>query len=53
MKNFEDDGLPHELFATTRQSIKICNATASNTSTDIKLRKDQILEFLQGIVTIL
>ena len=39
MKNFEDEELPHKLFITTRQSIKICNAIANNTSTDIKLSK--------------
>ena len=38
--NFEDEELSHELFATTRQSIKICNAIANNTSTNIKLHKD-------------
>ena len=51
MKTFEDEELPHELFVTTRQSIKTCNAIASNTSTDIKLSKDQILEFSQESVT--
>ena len=34
MKTFEDEELPHELFVTTRQSTKTCNAIASNTSTD-------------------
>ena len=53
MKTFEDEELPHELFVTTRQSIKTCNAIASNTSTDMKLSKDQILEFSQGSVTVL
>ena len=34
-KNFEDQELPHELFPTTRQTIKICSAIASNMSIDI------------------
>ena len=38
-KNFEDEELPHELFLTTRQTTKIRNAFANNTSTDIKLSK--------------
>ena len=37
MKNFEEEELPHELFVTTRQTIKIGNDIANNTSTDIKL----------------
>ena len=46
MKNFEDEDLPHELFVTTRQSIKInVNAIGNNTSADVKLDKDQILRF--------
>ena len=53
MKKFEDGELPHELFVTTRQSIKTCNAIADNTSTDIKLSKDQILKLSQGSVTVL
>ena len=44
-KNFEDEELSHELFVTTRQSIKICNVIAKNTSTDIKISKDQILKW--------
>ena len=54
MKNFEDEDLPHELFVTTRQSIKINrNTVANNTSADVKLDKDQILRFYQGSVTVL
>ena len=54
MKNFEDEDLAHELFVTTRQSIKINrNAVANNTSADVKLDKDQILRFYQGGVTVL
>ena len=41
-KNFEDEELPHELFLTTRQTTKIRNAFANNTSTDIKLSNAQI-----------
>ena len=36
-KKFEDEEFPHELFLTTRQSIKICNVIANNMSTVIKL----------------
>ena len=43
-KNIEDEELPHELFVTTRQIIRICNAISNNTSTDIKLSKDEILK---------
>ena len=54
MKNFEDEDLPHELFVTTRQSIKInVNAIANNTSANVKLDKDQILRFSQERVTVL
>ena len=52
-KNFEDEELPHELFVATRQTVKICNDIANNTSTDIKLSKNQILRFSQERVTIL
>ena len=52
MKIFEDEELPHELL-TTRQSIKICNAIAKNTSTVIKRSKNQILRFSQGSVAVL
>ena len=41
-KNFEDQELPHELFLTARQTIKICNAFVNNMSTDTKLSEDQI-----------
>ena len=37
-KKFEDEELPHELFLTTRQTTKIRNTFANNTSTDIKLK---------------
>ena len=40
-KNFEDEELPHELFLTTRKTIKIRNAFAINMSADIKLSKTQ------------
>ena len=36
-QKLEDEEFPHELFLTTRQSIKICNAIANNMSTVIKL----------------
>ena len=41
-KSFEDQELPHELFLTTRQAIKICNAFVNNMSTDTRLSEDQI-----------
>ena len=34
MKNFQDEELPHESFATTRQKTKIRNAFVNNISTD-------------------
>ena len=40
-KNFQDEGLPHELFLTTIETTKIRNAIAKNISTDIKLSKAQ------------
>ena len=42
-----------KLFVTRRQAITICNVIANNTSTDMKLSKDQILKFSQGSVTVL
>ena len=41
-KNFEDEELPHEVFLTTRQKVKISNAFANNMSTDVKISKAQI-----------
>ena len=41
-KNFKNEELPHELFLTTRQIIKLRNAFANNMSIDIKLSKAQI-----------
>ena len=43
-KHFEDKGLPHELFLTTRQKTKIRNTLANSMSTDIKLSKAQIFK---------
>ena len=34
MKNFQDEELPHESSATTRQKTKIRNAFVNNISTD-------------------
>ena len=50
-KNFKGKELSHELFVTTRQTIKIFNAIANNTSTNTRLSKDQIIKFSQGSVT--
>ena len=52
-KSFEDEEFSHELSVTTRQTIKICNAIANNTLTNITLSKNQKLKFSQGSVTIL
>ena len=35
-EKFEDEELPHELFLTTRQTLKIRNSFANNMSTDKK-----------------
>ena len=52
-KTFEDEELPHELFVTTRETIKIRNVIPINLSTNIKLlSKEQILEFSQGNETV-
>ena len=40
--------MPHELFLTTRQTNKIRNAFANNTSTDIKLSEAQISKIIQS-----
>ena len=45
--------MPHELFITIRQSVKIGNAIANNMLANIKLSKDQILNFSQRSVTVL
>ena len=42
VKNFNKDGLPQELFLTTRQNTKLRNAINNNISTDIKLSKAQL-----------
>ena len=44
-KNFEDEEFPHELFLTTRQTIKISNIIANNISPDKELSKDEISNF--------
>ena len=40
--------MPHELFLTTRQAIKIRNAFANNVATDIKLSKTEISTIIQS-----
>ena len=45
--------MPHELFITIRQLVKIGNAIANNMLANIKLSKDQILNFSQRSVTVL
>ena len=45
--HFEDEELAHELFLTTRQTIKIRNSFTNNVSTDIKLSKTRISKIIQ------
>ena len=47
-KNFEDEELPHELFLTAKQAIKIRGAFGNNMSTDIKLSKAQMSKINQS-----
>ena len=47
-KNFEDEKLPHELFLTARQTTKVRNAFANNTSTDVRLSKAEISKMIQS-----
>ena len=47
-KTFEDEELPHELFLTTRKTIKMRNSFANNMSTDTKLSKAQIFKKLKS-----
>ena len=49
-KNFQDEELPHELFLTTRQKIKIRNAFANNISTNTKLCKAQLSKISQSSI---
>ena len=44
-KNFEDKALPHELFLTTKLTIKIRNVIANSMLTDLKISEDQISNF--------
>ena len=45
---FNGNNLPHQLLLTTRQKTKIRNAFNNNTSTDIKLSKEQINKIIQS-----
>ena len=45
---FGSNNLPHELFLTTRQTIKLRNAIENNMSTDINLTKRQISKTMQS-----
>ena len=45
---FNGNNLPHELLLTTRQTIKLRNATENNLQTDIKLPKAQISKIIQS-----
>ena len=48
-KNVEDEELKHELYLTTKQTIKIRNAFANNMSTGTKLIKTQISKVIQSV----
>ena len=48
IKNFNKDGLPHELLLTTRQNTKLRNAINNNLATNIKLSKGQIKKLIQS-----
>ena len=48
IKNFNKDGLPHELLLTTRQSTKLRNAINNNLATDIKCSKAQLKKLIQS-----
>ena len=48
IKNFNKDGLPHELLFTTRQNTKLRNAINNNLATDMKLSKAQIKKLIQS-----
>ena len=48
MKSFEDEEIPDEIFVTTRQFVKICNAIVNNTTTYMKLGKAQISKIIQS-----
>ena len=48
IKNFNKDELPHELLLTNRQNTKLRNAINNNLTTDVKLSKVQIKEFVQS-----
>ena len=48
IKNFNKDGLPHELLLTTRQNTKLRKAINNNLETDIKLSKTQIKKLTQS-----
>ena len=47
-KNFQDEKVPHELFLTTRQTIKKRNAFANNMSTAIKRSKTKRSKIIQS-----
>ena len=51
-KNFQGEGLSHELFLTTRRKTKVKNVIATNMSTDIKLSKAQLSKIVQSGRTI-
>ena len=47
-KNFNKEQLPHELFSTQQQTIKLRNNIENNISADIKLSKAQIKEMIMS-----
>ena len=46
--NSQDEKLPHELFLTTRQKIKMINAFVNNMLTDKKRNKAQLSKIIQS-----
>ena len=48
LKMFNGNDMPHELFLTTRQKIKLSNALNNNMSTDLKPSKAQISKIIQS-----
>ena len=45
---FNGNDLPHELWLTTRQKIKLRNAFNNNMSADLKFSKTQIVKTIQS-----
>ena len=48
LKMFNGNDLPHDFLLTTRQKIKLRNASNNNMSTDLKLSRAQISKIIQS-----